>query len=35
LLLPKAEASALLAELPEARAVGRALERGDRQIVIV
>jgi selenide,water dikinase len=35
LLVPEAEAAALLAELPEARAVGRARARGDRPIVIV
>ena len=35
LLVPEAEASVLLAELPEARAIGRALARGDRQVVIV
>ena len=35
LLLPEAEASALLAELPEARTVGRALARSHRQVVIV
>jgi selenide,water dikinase len=35
LLVREAEAPALLAELPAARAVGRALARGDRSIVIV
>jgi selenide,water dikinase len=35
LLVPEAEAAALLAELPEARAVGRARARGDRPLVIV
>ena len=35
LLVPEAEAAALLVELPEARAVGRARARGDRPIVIV
>jgi selenide,water dikinase len=35
LLVPEAQASGLLAELPDARAVGRALARRDRQIVII
>ena len=35
LLVPEAEAAALLAELPEARAVGRARARGERPLVIV
>ena len=35
LLVPEAEAAALLAELPEARAIGRARARGERSIVIV
>jgi len=35
LLVPEAEAAALLAELPEARAIGRARARGERPIVIV
>jgi selenide,water dikinase len=35
LLVPEEEAAALLAELPEARAVGRARAHGDRPIVIV
>jgi selenide,water dikinase len=35
LLVPDGESAALLAELPEARAVGRAVARGDRPIVIV
>jgi selenide,water dikinase len=35
LLVGEAEAPALLAELPEARAVGRARARGDRYVVIV
>jgi selenide,water dikinase len=35
MLVPEAEAAALLAELPEARAVGRARARGERPIVIV
>jgi selenide,water dikinase len=35
ILVPEAEAAALLAELPGARAVGRARARGERPIVIV
>jgi selenide,water dikinase len=35
LLVPGSEVAALLAELPEARAVGRTVARGDRRIVIV